>query len=537
MIIFPDTNLFIHFRDPNQLEWSDIVQADTIELAVGRAVQKELQRTRFELRGRSQERARRYAKLLGDIAQSGKPAVLREAAPRVELVLMARPRGWSPPPDLAEDWGDDQLVADALAYLSNHLSAEMAVLSDDAEVIAAAHTHGIRVLRPPQSWELPPETTPEAKELARAKKELEELRHNEPAVECEILDDLGQPISALLPSATWRPPLEADEADALIQETVAAHPRAETFNHLGNGSLADEADWIIPSDAESAAYYESYNEWCRELAAHVNRVGSISDARGERVRFQLALRNVGSRPAERVRLTLDLQGGFTFRHEPPSDDERQEDDTLSGTGPAIELFRVPPLPPRPKRRPPASSRSQENLLVGRNLLGLDFTKRVALIETGLGPRGNLGQLMEQATILGRLAPQVGELVKHASPQVVSTFGEPDKLPLVSGSLLSSLPMPPDRNKFYFRTRRDERDGVTCWEFECEAFQHGDEDVLMPLTIEAQVGATGKVVGELRVRVLADNLRRPFEKAFSVRLLVERADPIAFVRKTLPRRRQ
>ena len=194
-------------------------------LRLGGPSRRSFKKSDFELRGRSQDRARLYAKRLGDIAQAGNPEVLREAGPRLELVLVARPPGWTSPADLADGWGDDQLVADALAYRSRHPEAAIAVLTDDAEVITTAHAHDIRVLRPPESWELPPESSPEAKRLAKVERELEEYRRSEPAIECELLDGSGTTMLALLLSASWRSPLEAQDAEALVREIVAVHPR------------------------------------------------------------------------------------------------------------------------------------------------------------------------------------------------------------------------------------------------------------------------------------------------------------------------
>ena len=233
------------------------------------------------------------------------------AAMAMTSLAQFRIAGVAPPPDLAGGWGDDQLVADALAYRSRYPVADIAVLTDDAEVITTAHTHGIGLLRPPRSWEMPPETTPDAKKLAKVTRELEEYRRSEPAIECEILDGSGTTVPALLLSASWRPPLEGQDADALALETIAAHPKVETFNRLGDGGIADESGWIVASESEIAAYAERYEEWRHELINHVARVGALSDDRNERFSLELALRNVGTRPAGQVRLILELTGGFT----------------------------------------------------------------------------------------------------------------------------------------------------------------------------------------------------------------------------------
>ena len=527
MIIFPDTNLFIHFRDPRELEWGDVVRAETIQLMVGRTVQKELQKKRFELRGRSQDRARLYAKRLGDIAQAGKPEVLRENGPRLELVLIARPHGWTPPPDLAHGWGDDQLVADALAHRSSSPEVDIAVLTDDAEVITTAHAHDISVLRPPDGWEMPPETTPEAKKLAKVERELEEYRRSEPAIESELLDESGITMPALLLSGSWRSALEAQDAEALVRAIVAAHPRVEIFNHLRDGGAADESEWIVASNSEIAAYHEQYEEWCHKLITHVARVGALSDDRTERFSVQLALRNVGTKPAERVRLTLELAGNFNFHYGSRSGEDREEDHKPHPRLSVERLEGPPTPPPQPRRRAPPSrvvgaSKGVETMW-RRDLPDFQAIARLPQQSHLFSQAGMINNpLTKSAEMFRGLGQQFAAEARLVPPSVVPVFR-------------ASPPEPRDRNEFYFLTNYRERNGAMRWEYECEAFAHGADDMVLQLSIEAKLSAAGTTAGHLKVRVHADNLRKPFEKMIPIQLRVTPADPIAFVRKTLPRR--
>lgn len=104
MIFFPDTHLFLHFRDLRELPRSQATPDQTVALLVGRMVQKELEKKKYELRGRPRDRARSYARRLAEIVGSGSPLVLREAGPRVTLDFVPRPAGWTPPVDLAPAW-------------------------------------------------------------------------------------------------------------------------------------------------------------------------------------------------------------------------------------------------------------------------------------------------------------------------------------------------------------------------------------------------------------------------------------------------
>ncbi len=183
MFLFPDTHIFLHFRDPSELPWIEVTKAKEITLVIGRTVQKEIEKKKFELRGRAQDRARAYARKLGDIVVNGSPTTLRESGPRLLLAYIPqRPHGWTPPTDLAPNWQDDQLIADALGYLQAHPDANVAILSEDSGVLATAIAHGLNIIRPGDDWALPTEATAEAKELEKLKRENAELRRVGPAI-------------------------------------------------------------------------------------------------------------------------------------------------------------------------------------------------------------------------------------------------------------------------------------------------------------------------------------------------------------------
>lgn len=535
MVIFPDTNLFIHFRDPREVTWSDLVQAETIGLAVGRTVQKELQKKRHELRGRSQDRARNYAKRLGDVAQSGEPFILRESGPRIELILVTRSTGWKPPMDLAEGWGDDQLVADALAFRADHPDADIALLSDDAEVIATARLHDLQILRPPQNWELPPETSSEAKKLAKIEQELAEYRHSEPKIECDIIAEKGAKVAELLYSTSWRPRLSHREADGLVHEITERNPRVDAFNRLEDGALADETDWIVASQDEIAAYVENYAVWQRELASHVTRTGALSDDRHQLFRFELALRNVGARPADGVRLALDLTGSFTFHF----DSDEKPTETVVSRDQEAESFRGPPAPPpKPRRRIPARP-AMGDLSTADTWLNARFSAPSLreLTELGEALKSAQGWRADLFDPNGALARQMAAADKLRAFHLATVEPSPFSLSMPDLAIpsIQSLMAKRDRNEFYFLTSRDERQGAARWEYECEAFQHRADDALFSLVIGARVASADTITGVLKVRLQAANLRIPFERMVPIRIEVDRADPLGFVRKTLPPR--
>ena len=86
LYLFADSNLFLHYKPLNQIDWSTLSDFDDIEVVVCRTVQREIDALKDGREGRRSDRARRVASTLLEIAQHG-PQEHRAASPRVVLNL------------------------------------------------------------------------------------------------------------------------------------------------------------------------------------------------------------------------------------------------------------------------------------------------------------------------------------------------------------------------------------------------------------------------------------------------------------------
>jgi hypothetical protein len=87
MIFFPDTNFFLHFKDPSEIPWAEVTSDDPVRLVVCGNTQGELDKKKFELRGRAQQRARKWLSVIRELIMTEEPKELRAAGPRVTLEL------------------------------------------------------------------------------------------------------------------------------------------------------------------------------------------------------------------------------------------------------------------------------------------------------------------------------------------------------------------------------------------------------------------------------------------------------------------
>ena len=86
LCLFADTNLFLHYKTLDQIDWSKLGDFDHIEVVVCPPVQREIDELKGGRERRRSERARKAASIFLEIAEHG-PQQQRAASPRVTLDL------------------------------------------------------------------------------------------------------------------------------------------------------------------------------------------------------------------------------------------------------------------------------------------------------------------------------------------------------------------------------------------------------------------------------------------------------------------
>ena len=271
MLLFPDTNFFLHFRDASDIPWAEVTTDDHVRLVVCRNTQKEIDKTKFGLRGRAQQRARKYHSLIGHLVLGEAQVVLRDAGPRVTLELhLDRPPGWTPPEDLdTSASGDDSFVADVLAFREITGVEDCFLMSADTGPLATAKKHGVPILSLiERGWELPEETDARDKQINRFTKELEELRRGGPVIAARTSAGGGQ-VEPVQIEAVRYPVLPGARVAELVEELRSLHPRVLEFPRPAQEERRPEQpgevkgfdlarlegpyDWVGPTEEQIAA--------------------------------------------------------------------------------------------------------------------------------------------------------------------------------------------------------------------------------------------------------------------------------------------
>jgi hypothetical protein len=469
--------------------WFDVLASNEIVLMVGRTVQKELEKKKFELRGRAQERARDYAAKLAKIVCDESVPPLRDSNPRVELAFAPRPPKWSMPSDLDPTWQDDQLIADALAYRATNSEKTVAILTGDSGVLATAKAHGLQVISlVGRGWQLSPESSPLEKELEGLKRENLELKRRRPRISCEVQNADGSRVESIQLEALWFPPLVPAQIEEIIGAARLAFPEVTEFNKPVT-TLADlaierflgqtESEVTLPTNEQIQAYRQAYETWLSELKTFVFETQTRLEPRTVSSELYLFINNDGSEPADDVLITLESVGRFKLDwlrdHETKSKGHAQT---------KLESYRNPPVAPRPMRKLSTRLSTQWDAMV-----------------RGVVPPEILGQFKNPS--LGRQAKPFGEFA------------------------LRSADWPSERRN------KKIRESPTRLRHEVPELRHQVGLLKYPLQVISDTENGENQSGALKVTVSARNLSEPDNFTFPIRLSVAKGDTLTEVLRLIP----
>jgi PIN domain len=323
---FPDTNLFLHFRPLNEIDWCELLQASSVEIKIAPVVTRELevQKTLNPSR-KLRERADKALRLLhGYLRQNQvRNSVTLEfliTEPNAEAAVA---RG------LNLQINDDRLVGTFLQYRDEHPDVPCVLVTDDLPLTVKATHYQIQIAPPGDPLRLPAE--PDALEKKNQQLQAELLRYKSREPGLDVLFKSGQrhaqfqiqrptdaasgtetTIQSRLSAAFAKCPLvelrpEHDPNVAAIKNNPFAEI-AESIQKATAGLQAFGRQFYEDYNARARAYYRDYEKYLRDSVA-------FQTLASRTVELNLILANGGTCPAEDIHLLLHFPDGFTLYDE------------------------------------------------------------------------------------------------------------------------------------------------------------------------------------------------------------------------------
>ncbi|WP_298089172.1 hypothetical protein [uncultured Sphingomonas sp.] len=295
-VIALDTQMIFEARPLTQLDWSTISKGPILLLVLPQVSAEADGRKRD---GRLGQRARDLNRLLEPSIESGDAAMLAGEPVRIDIAYVPAGRiDWDRLEDLERDNGDDRIVAQAMHALVDD-PARVEVMSFDSRPRAAARRHGIKAIKPDESWLLAPEPSPTDRRVAELEQRVRLLQASEPQLRVAIRM-LHEP-----PLVRFRlPPVPAESIDLVTRMILANHPREYTGGFMAHGLHTN------------SHYDEDYDDYAAAIGAvDVPNIHLGVARQFSQYGFEVTIENVGVLAAEHV--TVELRSGNAVLHDGP----------------------------------------------------------------------------------------------------------------------------------------------------------------------------------------------------------------------------
>ena len=320
--VFPDTNLFLHYKPLEQIDWTTLVGSNAVVLVVTPVVLGELDKHKFSHpHARIRDRAAAATKRLVGLLRSDSPRVLRQGVtiefvdhePNVDFAAVR----------LSPSSQDDQLLASMLTLRAERADADIVVATGDTGLLLKAHTRGIGVVELPDALRLPLEPDPAQLEVRELRRKVAELESRSPTL--SLIHRGGGAYRQV--TLTPCPPLTGDD---LARRMEAIRERYPTWTTRADGGISPRGrpgraqDRVRMaalmagglSDSDVRDYNEKLGAFYAKYEEHQRAERAYRDRCQRTVELTLDLINTGSAPAKDVDVFLRLaRGPFSVEDE------------------------------------------------------------------------------------------------------------------------------------------------------------------------------------------------------------------------------
>ncbi len=168
-----DTNIYLHYKDFEQIDWATIVNDNDFAIVVPYIVIREIDKHKDGAKGKIKNRARAVSSKFGnyflDDEYKGKVSLIQIEDPSNDILVSH---------NLHRDICDDVIIGAALEY--EHKD-DIIVIAHDKTLLIKAKNAGLKFLpKMPEEYLIAEEKSEEEKEYERCRKELEQLKNRQP---------------------------------------------------------------------------------------------------------------------------------------------------------------------------------------------------------------------------------------------------------------------------------------------------------------------------------------------------------------------
>ena len=381
VFLFVDTNVFLHYRGLDQIDWCCLTKAKSVLIVLPPVVFRELNKQKDTNPSRHlRKRAQVALVSLGKLFKTGVRAAIR---PGVDAEFMAHdPLIDFAAHQLRTDMQDDFLLASILDYRARNSGSDCRLVTADVGLNLKSRPHNIPVLSVPEELKLPDEVDSNEKRVKDLEAEIQELKHRAPSlrlcfenesdvakftlakpvvlvssdVDCAVHDLTRKYPKTQLPSEMPLAKHKQGIASKTIQEMIAMQNPLATLPNLRSR---------IPPEA-IRRYNDQLDEFYSDYRGHLEALPAQENLKLRTICLKILMLNNGTSPAEDIDVLLHFPDGFQMfdqEHLPqaptppeppdtPRTDQQTLQDRLADFGASLLLR--PVIPSVPNSNPPAN---------------------------------------------------------------------------------------------------------------------------------------------------------------------------------------
>jgi hypothetical protein len=332
--IFPDTNIFLHFKPLNEVDLLKLIGCDEVEIVIAPVVIDELDRAKWDHQASGiRDRAKANARKISDWLAQGQP--IRRG---VSISLAARP-----PEEifrkhqLDSGVGDDRLIASILEYQERYGVGTVVLLTADFGPQLRARSFGLPFIELPSNLELPPAQDAQKQEILKLQQQLARLQSRAPSLiltfegKSDTLEIQLEPQLSAPPEGIVR---QLEENMRRLKSNRYYNFTDEASSAVGpvTFALSHVLEDMRPSQEEVERYQREVEEYRNKYEYYLQHDLEVFNRQKRTIELNLLLTNAGTALAEDVVLTLTLPEKLYWTKAPSS-----------------EEFMPIPTPPKPPR--------------------------------------------------------------------------------------------------------------------------------------------------------------------------------------------
>lgn len=321
--IFLDTNIFLHYELYDQINWLDIVGAESIVITIPPVTIRELSKHKdYHTQLRVKKRAGEVLRRLFNLFSSSSTASLRD---RIDIRLEAH----DPTIDfskyrLSHEIQDDQLLASIIMQRNELPQVEVVLVTSDSglALLAKAREHRILTAKMPDNLRVAEQPDPAQERVKQLEKELCELRAKIPLISLAF-DGGGQNAKYTIPKALE---IEPDKLEHKLNEIKQRYPKrmgTRQSSESKNPILSEkpfELMTVIKAinqvsqqeieryNAELEQFYQTYKDYSRKIIQFEN-------IKRRTIKLVILVENNGTAPAEDIDILMFFPNGFKVLEE------------------------------------------------------------------------------------------------------------------------------------------------------------------------------------------------------------------------------